>query len=156
MSAAYSWFTLLWVYLQPVMAICVILQKGGGPDSWKTSNGSTSDYPLIIITSLYPCWWLLRKRLGKLIDHNKMNKMGQLWSQTQTRLWKCIRFYLHLTFRIGNFKTNWKCMYEWAQSMFLNAHLGRAGDDRSHVIPTVWFCPGTEAGTCQNMRPVFH
>lgn len=60
--------------------------KEGGPGSWKTSNGRASDYLLIIITSLRPCCWLFRECLSELIDHNKMNDMGQLRSPTQTRL----------------------------------------------------------------------
>lgn len=144
MSAQFTLFWMYWCYFTALAA--ERLQKR-----------SASDYPLIIITSLRICWWLFRKRLGELIDHNKINEMGQLRSPTQTSLWKCISFHSRFTFKNGNFKTNnLECQCEWAQSKCLKAQLGRGGDDRPRVIPAMWLCQGTKAETCQNMRPVFH
>lgn len=121
-----SWFTAFWKYL---MAICVILQREGGPGSWKTSNGSIRLQPplLLLLHLCAPCWWLFRERRGELIDHNKMNEMGQLRSPTQTSLWKCISFRSHFTSGRGSFKSNkWEAQV-WMSPVKMSEGAARSG-----------------------------
>ena len=92
-----GWFMLFWIYLQPLMVIFVMVWREGCPDSCKTSNGSASDYPLIIITSLFLHSWLFGEHLGELIDHNKMNDAGTASDQWLERAFEGAFHFAHVS-----------------------------------------------------------